>query len=317
MNQMANNSIITVGICPCWDNTCYIGGIEWGEHKVMASQILEPAGKALNISKGLAWLSISSTAAGLWGAADYPDMTEAISESYKCIEPALTVVKGRTRQNVTVVDTRESRELHLRSSETLITQDALAQLSRDLQGRLGLKDTVVFAGSIPDGNLQDECIAFITKACHQCSELIVDTSGTALAKIVNQGGISVIKPNLEELSELLDRPIENDVEMVVWAARQLCDRVKVVIVSLGQQGAVAVTKEKGVYCRCKNNHPTVHTVGCGDYLLAGYLSVSQSADVGQKLVAGIKVAAAKAWGWVGFKSWLDVQKDIDIEMTQL
>ena len=32
-SEMKKNSIITVGICPCWDVTCYIDGIEWQEHK--------------------------------------------------------------------------------------------------------------------------------------------------------------------------------------------------------------------------------------------------------------------------------------------
>ena len=313
---MSVGKIITVGLTPVWDRTCYVDGIEWGDHKAIASQTLVPAGKALNISKALAWLSVPSTAAGLWGAADYADMTEAISEFEGYIEPAFTVVKGRTRQNVTVVDTRQNREMHLRSSETLITQDAIRQLSHDLQGRLDPQGGVIFAGSIPEGILQDECIALITKASRQCAELIVDTSGSALTKIVNQGGLGVIKPNFEELSELLGRSVENDVEMVVLAAGQLCDRVKVVIVSLGRQGAVAVTKETAVYCRVKNyHHCTVHTVGCGDYLLAGYVSVPNTADIGQKLITGVKAATAKAWGWSGVRPWLDVQKDIEVEMT--
>jgi len=101
---------------------------------------------------------------------------------------------------------------------------------------------------------------------------------------------------------------------VIAAAKTLCDRVKVVIVSLGRQGAVAVTKTEAFYCRIKSHHCVVHTVGCGDYLLAGYMSVSHPADIGQKLMVGVKVATAKAWGWVGIKPWLDIQKDIDVEM---
>ena len=313
-----SKKIMTVGFNPVWDRTCYVNGIKWGDHKVIASQTVAPAGKALNINKALAWMSLPSTAAGLWGSIDYPDMIEALSEFQGSIQPAFTVVKGRTRQNVTVVDTRQSREMHLRSSETLITQEALRQLSQDLHDRLDPQDRVIFAGSIPGGGLQEECIGLITTAARRCAELVVDTSDIALSKIVNQGNIDVIKPNLEELSELLGEPVENDVEMVVSASRQLCDRVEVVIVSLGEQGAVAVTKETAVYCRLKNpHHRTVHTVGCGDYLLAGYVSVSHSSAIGQKLMIGVKSATAKAWGWAGVKPWLDVQKDIDVEMTQL
>ena len=311
---MNTKKIITISFNPVWDRTCYVDGVEWGDHTVMASETRVPAGKALNISKALAWLSVPSTAAGLWGAADYSDMTEALSGFQDSIQLAFTVVKGRTRENVTVVDTRRNRELHLRSPKTLVTQGALTRLGQDLQGRLDPQTAVIFAGSMPEGVLQDECLSFIKKAGGQCASLIVDTSGSALQKIVNGGNIGVIKPNLEELSELLGESIENDVKRVISAARQLCDRVEVVVVSLGQQGAVAVAKEKAVYCRAKKDSRVVHTVGCGDYLLAGYVSVSQSEDIGQKLATGVKVATAKVWGLTGRKPWLEVQKDIEIEM---
>ena len=311
---MNTNKIITVSFNPVWDRTCYVDGVEWGDHTVMASQTLAPAGKALNISRALAWMSVPSTAAGLWGAVDYPDITEPLSEFQDYIQPAFTVVKGRTRQNVTVVDTRQNREMHLRSTETLVTQEALAQLSHELQERIDSQTSIIFAGSIGEGNLQDECIALITNAGRICSELIVDTSGSALREIVNSGGIAIIKPNLEELTELLGESIEDDIEKVISAARTLCGRVKVVIVSLGQQGAVAVTKEKAVYCRAKKHSHVVHTVGCGDYLLAGYASVSHLVDIGQKLATGVTAATAKAWGWVGRKSWPEVQRNVEVEI---
>ena len=146
--------------------------------------------------------------------------------------------------------------------------------------------------------------------------MIVDTSGSALAKIVNQGGIGIIKPNLDELSELLGIDVENNVQAVISAARKLCDRVRVVIVSLAKEGAVAVAKDSAFYCRAKKTYPVVHTVGCGDYLLAGYISVSHSGDIAEKLVAGIKVATAKARGLAGIKPWSEVQKDIEVEITR-
>jgi 1-phosphofructokinase family hexose kinase len=311
---MNAQKIITVGFNPVWDKTCYVDGLEWGDHKIMASQTLMPAGKSLNINKALAWMSVSSTAAGLWGIADHSDMTEVLSEYKDYIKPAFTVVKGRTRQNVTVVDTRQNREIHLRSSETLVTPVALTQLVHDLLKQLNSKASIIFAGSMPEGPLQDECVSIVTKAGSRCSRLIVDTSGSALKKIVNNGNISIIKPNLEELSELLDESIDNDAVKVATAARCLCDQIEVVIVSLGQQGAVAVTKDTTVYCRLKNHHhQVVNTVGCGDYLLAGYVSVSDT-EISKKLITGIKAATAKAYGWVGNKSWSEAEKNIEVEM---
>lgn len=77
---------------------------------------------------------------------------------------------------------------------------------------------------------------------------------------------------------------------------------------------MAVTKQTGFHCRIKNHHPVVHTVGCGDYLLAGFVSVLDSVDISQKLSTGVKLATAKAWGWTGLKPWLEVEKDIEVEV---
>jgi fructose-1-phosphate kinase PfkB-like protein len=63
------HTIITIGLSPAWDRTIEVAGIEWGEHKIVSSQKIIPAGKALNINRSLAQMGIKSIAAGLWGDA--------------------------------------------------------------------------------------------------------------------------------------------------------------------------------------------------------------------------------------------------------
>ena len=58
--EITNNPIITVGFSPAWDITSYVDDIEWGQHKTISSQMIVPAGKPLNISKALAWMSKKS-----------------------------------------------------------------------------------------------------------------------------------------------------------------------------------------------------------------------------------------------------------------
>ena len=315
--SMQTTKIITVGLNPVWDRMCQVDGIGWGDHKKMTCCSVTPAGKALNINKALAWLDIPSTAAGLWGATDYPDMIKSIASYQEWISLAFTVVPGTTRQNVTVVDTIQNRELHLRSSETLITIEGLQQLSHDLQRHYDCQATIIFAGSIPDDYLLEQFVGLVTEAGRHCASIIIDTSGGTLRKVVDQGGLSMIKPNLKELSSLLGKSIKDDVEIVISEARQLCDRVQVILVSLGAKGAVAITKEVAYYGRQrKQSGHALHTVGCGDYLLAGYVSMSGSEDIRLKLTAGLRAATAKAYGWAEVKSWSDIQKDIDIEIIE-
>ncbi len=74
------SKIVTVGLCPSWDTVCRFDGIEWGEHKLAGSSSCRPAGKALNISRALAWMGEENTAAGLWGRDDYEQMRKAMRE---------------------------------------------------------------------------------------------------------------------------------------------------------------------------------------------------------------------------------------------
>ena len=94
-----DKTIITVGFTPAWDVTNYVDGIEWGQHKVISSQTITPAGKPLNVSKALAWMSKRSIAAGLWGKSDYNQLIEALSPVADYIDCRFTVAQGRTRQS--------------------------------------------------------------------------------------------------------------------------------------------------------------------------------------------------------------------------
>ncbi|MBL7214897.1 MAG: hypothetical protein ISS71_04390 [Phycisphaerae bacterium] len=117
----------------------------WGEHKKILAQALVPAGKALNISKALDWLKVHSTAAGLWGRIDCQQMLEVLAADYPYIRPSFTVAAGKTRTNLTVVDTRHRREMHLRAECRLAGHDSLRQLAADLNA-MDSTGLAVFAG---------------------------------------------------------------------------------------------------------------------------------------------------------------------------
>lgn len=315
MSQTVGHSIVTVGICPCWDRTVYVDGIDWGEHKVIASETCIPAGKALNISRALGGLGITTTAAGLWGQSDYSRMIESLSLECPNIGLHFTVVPGHTRTNVTLVDRQNKRELHLRAVCPLVSEDSLSKLQNDI-GSLAGAGAAVFSGSMPDTFLP-QIISIMHVFRQGGTRLIVDTSGRALEAIVNHGNVSLIKPNLEELCQLLGRNINNDAESIVKAARPLCDKVSLILVSRGVDGALLITQDKAIECRVKDSRPVVHTVGCGDYLLAGFLSQLDCGSDQKSLSTAVAVAAARAWGLTQTAGWNKIVESIEIEVRKM
>lgn len=313
---MSHSSIITVGFCPAWDVICRADGVDWGQH-VRVSQSAVPAGKALNVSKALAWLGQKSIAAGLWGGSDWPAAQESLAAYRGLIDCRMTLAAGQTRRNITVIDTRGRRQMHLRAPCPLARRASLAHLAEDLKSMASPASRIVFSGSMPEGDLLDDCLAMIRDLCRSGVRVTVDSSGPALSRALEEGGLALIKPNLEELSQLLGRPIPNDPSAIRQAAQTFCDRAEIILVSRGADGAMVITKDQAFIGRSKvPQDKVVNTVGCGDYLLAGFLAGEDTADLCDRLKTAVKAATAHALGLTESTDRLTAAGRIRVEVTQ-
>lgn len=304
--------IVTVGICPCWDITCRVDGISWGDHARIDSQQCVPGGKALNVSRALAWMGAPSIAAGLWGRGDYQSMVESLAEDCGLIDVRLTAAAGRARRNVTVVDTRNAREMHLRAPDELATVESLRSLYRDLEGLVDEETTCVFSGSLPEDELLDDVISMADRVRRRGARVVVDTSQKPLKRMVERGDIELIKPNLAELRQLAGSSVNDDADEIVSAARSIAG-VGTVLVSRGDRGAIAVSGEEAFSGAACARRPALSTVGCGDWLLAGFLC-ARGGPLRRALERGLKAATAKAWGWHESMSWEDAAAAIDLRI---
>jgi len=306
-----NSSIITVGFCPSWDTVCRFDGIEWGEHKTVSSADSRPAGKALNISRALAWMGEKNIAAGLWGLDDFQQMAKAMRPLRELVKVKMTPAEGETRRNVTVVDTLNNREMHLRNISGLASKKILRKLEADLKAIVKKGSICVFAGMMPEDELIGDVVRII-KSCRQSGvEIVVDTYGDALKRILETGEVWMIKPNVEELRELLGEQVTDNPAALVKAGRTLLGKVDVVVISRGKKGAVIVTNKSAWQGRCVGRGRVLSTVGCGDFLLAGFLKgLKEKSDADFALRTAIKVATARAWGRTEGMSWSRAKREI-------
>jgi 1-phosphofructokinase len=313
-----SSEIITVGLSPAWDISCRGKDLDWGQHAEIDAQVVRPAGKALNVSRALAWMGRESTAAGLWGREDHEQMLVALRRLGGSVEPRMTRLDGHTRRNITVVDTRRRREMHLRCRSELASVAALRRLQADLRRLVGAGDICVFAGAMPSGALLDPLVALMRACRDSGGRLAVDTHGPALEAIVDAGLAWLIAPNVEELAGLLDSPIGDTPARLAAAARGLLDKVEIVLVSRGKKGAMAVTKTGVWEGRCIGRGKVLETVGCGDYLLAGFLAGwAETGQMRASLVRGLKAATARAWGWTESETWHRAKGRIQVKTSRL
>lgn len=290
----------------------------WGRHMDIDEQIVRPAGKALNVSYALAWMGRPSVAAGLWGRDDHASLRRAVRAWGGLIQTKMTAVSGRTRQNVTVVDTFARREMHLRVKSSLASRQGLRRLGDDLAKVVRAGDTCVFAGAMPRGELLDGGIDVVQRCRDLGARIVLDTYGPALKALVETGLTALLAPNVVELRELLGRETPDTPAGLADGAERLLDRTGAVLVSRGPRGAVLVTRRGTWKGRLRMQSEAVSTVGCGDYLLAGFLAgQAGSGGPAAALATALKVATARAWAWTETRTWTQVKRHVGVDVRAL
>jgi len=313
---MSNEQIVTIGFCPSWDMIYHVDGLEWGQHKMVDRRQVEPAGKALNVSKALAWMGLPNKAAGLWGDEDYEVMVRNVQGYAGTISIMMTETEGSTRQNITIIDKTHRREVHLRNHCNLPSEHSLTRLRLALESIVNPQSICVFAGSMPDQRFSDLVCGIISECNQRGAKIVIDSSSSIWRRFSDIGRLWLIKPNLAELSELLDRDVPDEPQSIARDARDLLDRVDNVLISRGKKGAVLVTNQGAWSGECSERREAVCTVGCGDYLLAGFIAgMKKQSNYRRALQEALKVAAAKAWGLVENEDWQELESEIRVEVS--
>jgi 1-phosphofructokinase len=259
--------IVTVTANPSVDRTIEIDELHRGEVLRARGGRLDPGGKGVNVSRALA-------AGGRSTVAVLPSGGSEGSQLASLLEPqGVAVVQvpiaGAVRSNVSVVEpdgtVTKINEVgpELRPAEV----QALEQAVADLAGRA---TWVVCAGSLPRGVPASFYADMVTRLRPTGARIAVDTSGEPLAACIDAGP-DLIKPNHEELAELIGRPLGTFGE-VIEAAREVVARgPKALVISLGADGALLVTATTALHAQARVAQVR-STVGAGDATLAGFLA---------------------------------------------
>ncbi|MDF2992651.1 MAG: 1-phosphofructokinase [Microbacterium sp.] len=213
----------------------------------------------------------------------------------------LVEVSGRTRANLTITDPAgETTKLNLPGAE-LSTAEAEALVDGVVAASEGAT-WLVLAGSLPPG-VPVSFYADLIRAVRErwgsaAPRIAVDASGAALAAVVATACPDLIKPNHEELAELVGEDAASDVDVIAEASRRAAtlvpERVASALVTLGADGALVFTAD-GAWRGRAPKIQVASTVGAGDSSLAGYLLADlEGASAPDRLARSIAYGAAAA-----------------------
>ncbi len=213
----------------------------------------------------------------------------------------LVAVAGRARANLTITDPAgETTKLNLPGAE-LSAGEATALTAGVVAAAEGAT-WLVLAGSLPPGvpaSFYADLIAAVRARWGAAApKIAVDASGEALEAVVETARPDLIKPNHEELAELVGEDAAADADVLAEAARRATalvpGRVASALVTLGADGALLFTAEGSWRGRAPKIQ-VASTVGAGDSSLAGYLLADlDGASAPDRLARSIAYGAAAA-----------------------
>ncbi len=279
--------ILTVCMSPSVDVTIELDQLNVGKVNIVKSKTLSFTGKALNVAIGVARLGGEAYATGFMYNENGVMFERALDK--EGVPFAFVWNSGRVRENYKCID-KKSMLTEINDVGGQVAPEKLAELMHMIRNFSSRSDVTVISGGLPRG-VDTSYYREIFRTVDPHSLRIADTEGAKLFAAL-EAGIDLVKPNLEELQETLGREFKDKNDMLS-GCRELLDRgAKIVLLSLGRDGAVITNGSKNYYCK-SINVAVNSTVGAGDGMVAAAAAMLQKgADLPEILRAGVAAGTA-------------------------
>ncbi|AZB43747.1 1-phosphofructokinase family hexose kinase [Bacillus sp. FJAT-42376] len=264
----------------------------------------EPGGKGINAAKVLHTLGIPVTAAGFAGGENGRFIIDSLTK--QAIPTHFTEIGEESRACHAIADSEcKTPGLHTELLEKgpSVSQEEWGRFLRmDLPDLAAKSDYVLFSGSLPSGLTEEAYADAAQAAAEKGPKIILDTGGRALEFGI-QAKPFLIKPNLNELEELLGKRFDlNRLSELASDLKLICNRgPQAIAVTLGSRGSILYQNGTALYAEA----PVVRAVnptGSGDAFLAGMTAaLYRGSGWEEALKSGTAAGAANAMEWTAGK----------------
>jgi len=282
--------IVSLSINPTVDKSSTVEQVVAERKLRCTAPIFEPGGGGVNVSRAIKKLGGDSTliyaAGGLAGG-----MLRGLLED-EGLTSSLVPIEGMTRENFAVLEESTGRQFRFGMPGPQVRVEEWEGALEEVAATAPQSGFIVASGSLPPGVPADFYAQVAKVGKRARSKVIVDTSGDPLKKALDEG-VFLIKPNLREFRELLDRDLKEEAQIEA-AAREVVagGGCELLVISLGSAGALFVSRDAVAHMR----PPTVRIVskvGAGDSMVAGItLSLARGWPSRDAVLFGIASGAA-------------------------
>jgi 1-phosphofructokinase len=282
--------ITAVGLNLSVDRTIEVTRLTpYGTNRALTARS-DAGGKAVNVAMMAARLGAKAAVTGFMREADARFFGDRLCAGG--VETDFLVLPGSMRVNVKVLDREVGAVTEFNEPGAPVSPEDVEEIARRVENRAARGGWLILTGSIPPGCPKDFYLRLI-RAANGCS-VALDADGEALAHAI-EGQPRLVKPNRRELEGLIGRPLKS-LEDVRRGARELIDRgVEVAVVSLGDKGALAVSRGESLFA-APPDAIVRSTVGAGDSMVAGLVA---GLEAGESLETALRMGVAAAGAAVG------------------
>ena len=273
-----------------------------------------PGGKGLNVTRVLHELHDDVVATGLTAGKNGEYLQEELVRAG--IRTAFFPIAGNTRNCIAIL--HEGQQTEILEAGPEVSKETYERFRTYYDGLLKECDVVVFSGSLPKGLAEDTYAQLTAIALKKGIPVVLDCSGKALeTSLKAEGKPTAVKPNTDELSQLLQREVPGNVDALKEAlSEEIFTGIEWIIVSLGKDGSFA--RHGNHYY--KVDIPAIQAVspvGSGDSTVAGIASgllhgLSDEDLLKRANTLGMLNAMEKATGHVNMEHYEELYRQITV-----
>lgn len=257
--------ITTITFNPSIDRMYRVSSMNIGEVQRVVNAKATAGGKGINVTKVCKILQEEPLAMGFLGGYNGEFIKEELRKLD--IKNKFTKINQETRNCLNII-TDDKVSTEFLEKGPILEDGDLEKFENDIKEVMKSTKILVASGSY----CQNIPLDYYEKIGNLCREnnvkFILDTSGEAL-KVALKSKPYLIKPNTDEIKQLLNIDIESRDE-VISAGKKLIEMgAENVCISLGKDGMIYLNAEE-VYEAKVPKIEAVNTVGSGDSTIAGF-----------------------------------------------
>ncbi len=299
--------ILCVSLNPCLEVNIEVDSLSVGmAHKVRSKRTFF-TGKSLNVAIGLSRLGADAFATGFMYEENGRLFEQELHKegvTYKFVWN-----EGRVKEVYKFID-RRYMMTEVDDEATLISEDNKIKLLSTVADLSRKCDTVVCSGDLSAG-LSDDYISRVFSVVPSGVKKVLDCEGEKMLAALKYG-VDLVKPNLGELQRTLKVKI-TDRDSMIRACDALIEKgAKIVLLSLGKQGAIITDGNRRYYC-VSLNVAMNSTAGAGDAMVA---AAAKALTEGQPLESILQSGVAAGTASVTLPDSISFRKEKYEEILQ-